>query len=134
MFRHSPSHITSAAKLILRRKKYKENLVAKTSQQIENLQEMVDTIEFASIEVCNSILHLLVSVFSCCQATVVQGIEQGNRALAALRQQLDVDDIADIMQDAADLQAWTDVALTVRFYLLFSHTCVGGEQHAGRAY
>lgn len=81
-----------AAKLILRRKKYQEGMLAKTETQLDNLEEMVSSIEFASLE-----------------RQVVDGLEQGNEALKALKQELDIDRVERVMEDAAELQAWTDV-------------------------
>ena len=80
------------AKLILRRKKYQESLLKKTEGQLDNLDQMVSSIEFATLEV-----------------QVVNGLEQGNEALKELKRELDVDRVERVMDDAAELQAWTDV-------------------------
>ena len=55
------------AKLLLKKKRFMEGLLANTDTQLENLQQMVDTIEFTQIEV-----------------KVVEGLKQGNEALNQL--------------------------------------------------
>ena len=55
------------AKLLLKKKRYMEGLLVNTDTQLENLQQMVDTIEFTQIEV-----------------KVVEGLKQGNEALNQL--------------------------------------------------
>eukprot|EP00045_Choanoeca_perplexa_P000431 m.14496 g.14496 ORF g.14496 m.14496 type:complete len:216 (+) comp10294_c0_seq1:44-691(+) len=80
-----------SAKLILRRKKCQEAMLVKTEGQLDNLEEMVSSIEFASLE-----------------RQVVDGLEQGNEALKALKNELDIDRVERVMEDAAELQAWTD--------------------------
>ena len=55
------------AKLLLKKKRFLENLLENTDTQLENLQQMVDTIEFTQIEV-----------------KVVEGLKQGNEALNQL--------------------------------------------------
>ena len=55
------------AKLLLKKKRYLEGLLGNTDTQLENLQQMVDTIEFTQIEV-----------------KVVDGLKQGNEALNQL--------------------------------------------------
>ena len=79
--------------LILRRKKYQEGMLVKTEAQLDNLDEMVSSIEFATLE-----------------RQVVDGLEQGNEALKALKQELDIERVERVMEDAAELQAWTDVS------------------------
>lgn len=55
------------AKLLLKKKRFLEGLLDNTDTQLENLQQMVDTIEFTQIEV-----------------KVVEGLKQGNEALNQL--------------------------------------------------
>ena len=43
---------TDRAKCVLRRKRYKESLLAKTDTQLDNLDAMVGEIEMAEIQVC----------------------------------------------------------------------------------
>ena len=58
---------TRKAKLLLKKKRFLEGLLEKTDTQMENLQQMVDNIEFTQIEV-----------------KVVEGLKQGNEALEQL--------------------------------------------------
>lgn len=53
--------------MLLKKKRFLEGLLANTDTQLENLQQMVDTIEFTQIEV-----------------KVVEGLKQGNEALNQL--------------------------------------------------
>ena len=55
------------AKLLLKKKRFLEGLLNNTDTQLENLQQMVDNIEFTQIEV-----------------KVVEGLKQGNEALNQL--------------------------------------------------
>ena len=55
------------AKLLLKKKRFLEGLLEKTDTQLENLQQMVDNVEFTQIEV-----------------KVVEGLKQGNEALEQL--------------------------------------------------
>ena len=62
-----PSLSPRKAKLLLKKKRYLEGLLTNTDTQLENLQQMVDNIEFTQIEV-----------------KVVEGLKQGNEALNQL--------------------------------------------------
>ena len=53
--------------MLLKKKRFMEGLLEKTDTQMENLQQMVDNIEFTQIEV-----------------KVVEGLKQGNQALEQL--------------------------------------------------
>lgn len=55
------------AKFLLKKKRFLEGLLNNTDTQLENLQQMVDNIEFTQIEV-----------------KVVEGLKQGNEALNQL--------------------------------------------------
>ena len=55
------------AKLLLKKKRYLETLLARTDTQLENLQQMVDNIEFAQIEI-----------------KVAEGLKQGNECLETM--------------------------------------------------
>ena len=55
------------AKLLLKKKRYLESLLDKTDTQIDNLQQMVETIEYTQIEI-----------------QVVEGLKEGNECLEAM--------------------------------------------------
>ncbi|XP_065181095.1 charged multivesicular body protein 6-like [Sycon ciliatum] len=73
------------ALLLLKKKRYMEGLLTKTDNQMNNLEEMVQTLEFAQIEV-----------------QVVQGLEQGNESLKALHDVFSLEDVERIMDDTRD--------------------------------
>ena len=61
-------HLTCRkAKLLLKKKRYLESLLEQTDTQMDNLQQMVENIEFAQIEM-----------------KVVEGLKQGNECLEQL--------------------------------------------------
>jgi charged multivesicular body protein 6 len=85
------------AKLLLKKKRFLEGLLANTDTQLENLQQMVDTIEFTQIEV-----------------KVVEGLKQGNEALNQLHKIMslvDVEKIMDETQEAVEYQREIDELL-----------------------
>ena len=55
------------AKLLLKKKRYLETLLTRTDTQLDNMQQMVDNIEFTQIEM-----------------KVVEGLKQGNECLEAM--------------------------------------------------
>ncbi len=55
------------AKLLLKKKRYLENLLDKTDTQMDNLQQMVETLEYTQVEL-----------------QVVEGLKQGNESLEAM--------------------------------------------------
>ena len=60
------------AKLLLKKKRYLESLLDKTDNQLDNLQQMVENIEFTQIEI-----------------KVVEGLKQGNECLDNLHKVCD---------------------------------------------
>eukprot|EP00300_Choanocystis_sp_HF-7_P022332 c21553_g1_i1.p1 GENE.c21553_g1_i1~~c21553_g1_i1.p1 ORF type:complete len:222 (+),score=65.23 c21553_g1_i1:37-666(+) len=73
------------AKRALRLKQYQTKLLEKTQNQIERLQEMVDTIEFAQIEV-----------------EVFKGLEAGNSALKQLHSEFSIERVEQLMEDTRE--------------------------------
>eukprot|EP00741_Cyanophora_paradoxa_P016806 tig00020941_g16230.t1 len=73
------------ALLALRRKKYQEQLLQKTEAIIMNLEQMVNSIEFAQM-----------------QARVVESMKEGNAALKAIQAELSVDSIERLMEDTEE--------------------------------
>ncbi|XP_075256380.1 charged multivesicular body protein 6-like [Convolutriloba macropyga] len=77
--------LSERAKTVLRRKRYKESLLDKTYNQLENLESMVGEIEMAEIQI-----------------KVVDGLKSGKDALSKLQQVLKLDDIENLMDDTRD--------------------------------
>lgn len=66
----------SKAKLLLKKKRYLESLLNKTDNQLDNLQQMVETIEFTQIEL-----------------QVVEGLKTGNECLEEMHKVLSGDEV-----------------------------------------
>ena len=73
------------AKLLLRKKKYQESLLTQTDGQLDNLQTLVNDLEFAQVE-----------------QQVVNGLKIGNEALKKANEMLSIDEIEQIMDDTAE--------------------------------
>merc|ERR1712008_75963 len=73
------------AKLLLRKKKYQESLLTRTDGQLDNLQTLVNDLEFAQVE------H-----------QVVNGLKTGNEALKKANEMLSITEIEQIMDDTAE--------------------------------
>jgi len=79
------------AKLAIARRKHQENLLAKADQHLENIQDMVDSIEFTTLEV-----------------KVVEGLKIGAETLKQLQKEISVDTVEKIMEESAEAIAWHD--------------------------
>ncbi|KAJ3365591.1 Vacuolar protein sorting-associated protein 20 [Allomyces javanicus] len=77
------------ALLALRKKKYQEQLLAKTDQQLMTLEEMTSTLEYAVIE-----------------KEVMAGLQQGNTVLQALHQEMSVEKVEAILDETAEAIAY----------------------------
>lgn len=75
----------SRAKLLLRKKRYQEQLLLKTDGQLENLEKMTHDLEFAQIEL-----------------QVVEGLKNGNEALKKVHAALDIAEIEKIMDETRE--------------------------------
>ncbi|XP_065826772.1 charged multivesicular body protein 6-like [Oscarella lobularis] len=73
------------AKLLLKKKRYQESLLDKTDKQLNNLEEMAQTLEFTQVEM-----------------RVVEGMKQGNQALEAMHKMMSLEDVEKIMDDTQD--------------------------------
>ncbi|KAL8607668.1 hypothetical protein ACOMHN_039342 [Nucella lapillus] len=73
------------AKLMLRKKKFQESLLEKTDGQLDNLEKLVNDLEFAQVE------H-----------EVVKGLEVGNAALKKMHDILSLEDVEKIMDETRD--------------------------------
>lgn len=73
------------ALIVLKRKKYMEEILSRTDKQLETLETLVSDIEFTQIEV-----------------SVVEGLRVGTEALKQLNKLMNVDDIQQMMEDNAE--------------------------------
>ncbi|XP_043488676.1 charged multivesicular body protein 6 [Polistes fuscatus] len=73
------------ALLLLRKKKFQEQILSKTDGQLQNLETMVHDIEFAQIEM-----------------KVVDGLKEGNVALKKLHDILNIDEIEKVMDETRE--------------------------------
>ena len=73
------------AKLLLKKKKYTESLLEKTDGQLSNLEQLVDNIEYAQMEV-----------------RVADGLRSGNEALSILHKIMSIEDVEKLMADTQD--------------------------------
>ncbi|PIL31652.1 hypothetical protein GSI_06354 [Ganoderma sinense ZZ0214-1] len=77
------------ALVALRRRKYQEGLLAKTDGQLENLEQLVSTIEFSLVEV--SILH---------------GLQQGNAALKEIHKELNIENVERVLEETQEAREY----------------------------
>ncbi|XP_067914512.1 charged multivesicular body protein 6 [Heterodontus francisci] len=82
------------AKLLLKKKRYQEKLLDKTEVQISNLEQMVQDIEFAQIEM-----------------KVIEGLKIGNDCLQKMHEVMSIEEVERIMdetQEAVEYQRQID--------------------------
>lgn len=79
------------AKLLLRKKRYQEQLLIKTDGQLENLEILTHDIEFAQIEL-----------------QVVEGLKQGNESLKKVNEALNIEDIEKILDETREAKEKQD--------------------------
>jgi len=77
------------ALIALRRRKYQQSLLTKTDEQMENLEQLVSTIEFSLIEV--SILH---------------GLKQGNDILKEIHKEMNVESVEKLLEETAEAREY----------------------------
>lgn len=73
------------AKLLLRKKRFQEQLLQKTDGQLENLERLTQDIEFAQVEL-----------------EVVNGLKTGNDALKKINEALNISDIEKILDETRE--------------------------------
>lgn len=73
------------AKLILRKKKYQENLLGTTDKELEALEKLTSDLEFAQV-----------------QQQVVDGLKVGNEALKKIHEVLTIDEVERIMDETRE--------------------------------
>jgi len=78
-------NICSRALLLLRKKKYQEQVLLRADGQLENLERMIHDLEFAQIE-----------------TKVIDGLKVGNKALKQLHTLLSIDDIEKVMDETRE--------------------------------
>lgn len=74
---------------LLKKKKYQDTLLAKTDTQLDNLEKLVNDLEFAQVEI-----------------KVMEGLKGGNEALAELHKIMTLDDVEKIMGDTEEAVAY----------------------------
>ncbi|XP_018577364.1 charged multivesicular body protein 6-A [Anoplophora glabripennis] len=73
------------AKLMLKKKRFQEQLLTKTDVQLDNLEKLTHDIEFAQVEL-----------------QVVDGLKKGNEALKKVNEALNIEDIENILEDTRE--------------------------------
>lgn len=73
------------AAIALRRRKYQQSMLVNTDRQLENLEQMVSTIEFSLVEV--SVLH---------------GLKQGNEVLKQIHKELNVEAVERLLEESSE--------------------------------
>jgi len=73
----------------LRRRKYQQSLLLKTDSQLENLEQLVSTIEFSSIEV--AVLH---------------GLKQGNEVLKEIHKEINVESVEKLLEETQEAREY----------------------------
>merc|ERR1719481_1356152 len=73
------------AKLMLRKKKFQEGLLEKTDNQLDNLERLVQDIEFSQV-----------------QTQVVDGLKVGKEALEKANAMFSIDEIEDLLADTQE--------------------------------
>jgi len=77
------------AAIALRRRKYQQGLLLKTDSQLENLEQLVSTIEFSLVEV--SVLH---------------GLKQGNDVLKEIHKELNVESVEKLLDETTEAREY----------------------------
>ncbi|KAF8634498.1 hypothetical protein AX15_000934 [Amanita polypyramis BW_CC] len=77
------------AAIALRRRKYQQSLLVSTDSQLDNLEQLVSTIEFSLVEV--SVLH---------------GLKQGNEVLMEIHKELSIENVEKLLQETHEAQQY----------------------------
>ncbi|KAG2044966.1 Snf7 family [Suillus americanus] len=87
------AHLTTGQKdravIALRRRKYQQSLLLKTDSQLENLEQLVSTIEFSLVEV--SVLH---------------GLKQGNEVLQEIHREMSIESVEKLMDETQEAREY----------------------------
>ncbi|OWK14631.1 CHMP6 [Cervus elaphus hippelaphus] len=118
------------AKLLLKKKRYREQLLDKTENQITSLETMVQSIEFTQIEMkvieglkigneCLNKMHQVQSIeFTQIEMKVIEGLKIGNECLNKMHQVMSIEEVERILdetQEAVDYQRQIDELLAGSF-------------------
>lgn len=111
------------ALLALRRKKYQESLLEKTDAQLEQLEKLTSSVEFALV-----------------QKDVVFGLQQGTSVLKEIHKEMGgLEHVEKLMGETADAVAYQQVSCALCHLYLgrwikwdFADELVGGERYARR--
>lgn len=71
--------------MLLKKKRFQEQLLLKTDGQLENLEKLTHDVEFAQVEL-----------------QVVQGLKIGNEALKKVNESLNIEDIETILDETRE--------------------------------
>ncbi|KZO96259.1 hypothetical protein CALVIDRAFT_140012 [Calocera viscosa TUFC12733] len=77
------------ALIALRRRKYQEQLLVKTDQQLETLESLVSSVEFSLV-----------------QKDVMFGLQQGNSVLKEMHKEMSLEQVERLMEDTAEAVAY----------------------------
>lgn len=80
------------ALLALKKRNYQTSLLESTQSQLWNLDQLVQSIEFAQVE-----------------AQVISGLKTGNSILSKLKQELKIENVERLMEDTAEAIAYQNV-------------------------
>lgn len=89
---HLRSGNKDRAVIALRQRKYQESLLAKTDGQLEQLEQLVSTIEFSLV-----------------QASVLHGLKQGNDVLKELHKEMNTESVERLLEETAEARAYQQV-------------------------
>ncbi|ORZ10422.1 Snf7 family [Absidia repens] len=84
------------ALLALKKKKYQEQLLEKTEQQLLNLEDLTQSIEYAVVE-----------------KQVLEGLKNGNTVLKEIHKEMSLEDVERLMDDTADAIAYQNQIDTI---------------------
>ncbi|OXA59735.1 charged multivesicular body protein 6-A [Folsomia candida] len=73
------------AKLLLKKKRFQESILEKSEKQLDNIDEMCHSLEFAQIEI-----------------KVLDGLKSGNEALKKVHDMMSIDDIEKILEETRE--------------------------------
>ncbi|KAI5123759.1 hypothetical protein M0805_000350 [Coniferiporia weirii] len=77
------------AVVALRQRKYQESLLTKTDNQLEQLEQLVSTIEFSLV-----------------QASVLHGLKQGNEVLKEIHKEMNPESVERLLEETLEAQAY----------------------------
>ena len=90
--------------MALRRRKYQEQLLVKTDNQLETLQQLVRLVAAAMLNAQVSSIE-----FSLVEKDVLFGLKQGNAVLKELNAEMTVESVDKLMGETADAIAYQRV-------------------------